>query len=191
MRRFGAQVTVVEQGKQLAGREDPDGSAAILDLFRDEGIDVLLQAQLQSVEGASGSAVRVVTQGSDGERLIEASDLLVGVGRTPNTSGVGLGQAGVKLTDTGYIAVDERLATTATNVWAMGECAGSPQFTHVAFDDFRVVYDNLHGGSSSTAGRLVPFCMFTRPAFARVGLGEAVASYLGIDYRPITLPMAT
>jgi len=190
MRRFGAQVTVVEQGKQLAGREDPDVSAAILDLFRDEGIDVLLQAQLQSVEGASGSAVRVVTQGSDGERLIEASDLLVGVGRTPNTSGVGLGQAGVKLTDTGYIAVDERLATTATNVWAMGECAGSPQFTHVAFDDFRVVYDNLHGGSSSTAGRLVPFCMFTDPELARVGLNEAEARVQGIDYRLLTLPMA-
>jgi pyruvate/2-oxoglutarate dehydrogenase complex dihydrolipoamide dehydrogenase (E3) component len=190
MRRFGAQVTVVEQGTQLAGREDTDVSAAILDLFHDEGIDVLLQAQLQSVDGASGSAVRVVTQGSDGERTIEGSDLLVGVGRTPNTSGIGLDQAGVKLTETGYIAVDERLATTTANVWAMGECAGSPQFTHVAFDDFRVVYDNLHGGGGSTAGRLVPFCMFTDPELARVGLNEADARLHGVDYRLLTLPMA-
>jgi pyruvate/2-oxoglutarate dehydrogenase complex dihydrolipoamide dehydrogenase (E3) component len=190
MRRFGAQVTVIEQAPQLAGREDADVGAAVLELFRDEGITVHLQTQIRSVEGQSGSRVHVVTDGPDGEAVIEGTDLLVGVGRTPNTSGIGLEQAGVKLTETGYIAVDERLATTAANVWAMGDCAGSPQFTHVAFDDFRVVHDNLTGGSSTTTDRLVPYCMFTDPELARVGYNESDARLRGIEYRVLTLPMA-
>jgi pyruvate/2-oxoglutarate dehydrogenase complex dihydrolipoamide dehydrogenase (E3) component len=190
MVRFGAQVTVVEQGQQLAGREDADVGAGLLELFRDEGINVQLQTQVRSVGGQSGSGVRIVTEGPDGEAIVEGTDLLVGVGRTPNTSGIGLEQAGVTLTETGYIAVDERLATTAANVWAMGECAGSPQFTHVAFDDFRVVHDNLTGGSSTTTNRLVPYCMYTDPELARVGCNESEARRRGIGYRLLTLPMA-
>ena len=118
------------------------------------------------------------------------SNLLVGVGRTPNTDGIGLEQAGVKLTETGYIAVDECLATTAASVWAMGECAGSPQFTHASFDDFRVVYDNLNGGSSTTMDRLVPYCMYTDPEVARVGWNESEARRRGIGSRLLPLPMA-
>jgi pyruvate/2-oxoglutarate dehydrogenase complex dihydrolipoamide dehydrogenase (E3) component len=190
MRRFGAQVSVIEQEHQLAGREDADVGAAVLELFRDEGITVHLQTQIRSVEGQSGSDVRILTEGPDGEAVIEGTDLLVGVGRTPNTSGIGLEQAGVKLTEAGYIAVDERLATTAPNVWAMGDCAGSPQFTHVAFDDFRVVHDNLTGGSSTTTDRLVPYCMYTDPELARVGWNESEARRRGIGYRVLTLPMA-
>jgi pyruvate/2-oxoglutarate dehydrogenase complex dihydrolipoamide dehydrogenase (E3) component len=190
MRRFGAQVSVIEQEHQLAGREDADVGAAVLELFRDEGITVHLQTQIRSVEGQSGSDVRILTEGPDGEAVIEGTDLLVGVGRTPNTSGIGLEQAGVKLTEAGYIAVDERLATTAPDVWAMGDCAGSPQFTHVAFDDFRVVHDNLTGGSSTTTDRLVPYCMYTDPELARVGWNESEARRRGIGYRVLTLPMA-
>jgi pyruvate/2-oxoglutarate dehydrogenase complex dihydrolipoamide dehydrogenase (E3) component len=190
MRRFGAQVTVIEQGEQLAGREDADVGAAILELFRDEGITVHVRTQIRSVEGQSGSHVRIVTTGPEGEAVIEGTDLLVGVGRTPNTSGIGLEQAGVKLTENGYIAVDERLATTAANVWAMGECAGSPQFTHAAFDDFRVVHANLTGGDSTTTDRIVPYCMYTDPELARVGYNESEARRRGIGYRLLTLPMA-
>jgi pyruvate/2-oxoglutarate dehydrogenase complex dihydrolipoamide dehydrogenase (E3) component len=190
MRRFGARVTVIEQGQQLAGREDADVGAAILELFGDEGITVHLQTQVRNVKGESGSSVHVVTEGLDGEEIVEGTDLLVGVGRTPNTGGIGLERAGVKLTDAGYIAVDGRLATTAANVWAMGECAGSPQFTHVAFDDFRVVHDNLNGGSSTTTNRLVPYCMFTDPELARVGCNESEARRRGIGYRLLTQPMA-
>jgi pyruvate/2-oxoglutarate dehydrogenase complex dihydrolipoamide dehydrogenase (E3) component len=190
MRRFGARVTVIEQGQQLAGREDADVGAAILELFGDEGITVHLQTQVRNVKGESGSNVHVVTEGLDGEEIVEGTDLLVGVGRTPNTGGIGLERAGVKLTDAGYIAVDGRLATTAANVWAMGECAGSPQFTHVAFDDFRVVHDNLNGGSSTTTNRLVPYCMFTDPELARVGCNESEARRRGIGYRLLTQPMA-
>ncbi|HET6294088.1 MAG TPA: FAD-dependent oxidoreductase, partial [Kribbella sp.] len=191
MRRFGASVTVIEHGNQLAGQEDPEVGAALLELFHDEGIAVHLQTRIWSVEGRSGSAVRIVTEGPDREAVIQGTDLLVGVGRTPNTSGIGLENAGVKLTDTGYIAVDEHLATTADSVWAMGECAGSPQFTHVAFDDFRVVHDNLTGGNRTTTDRLVPYCMFTDPELARVGLNETDAKRLGVGYRVLSLPMAS
>jgi pyruvate/2-oxoglutarate dehydrogenase complex dihydrolipoamide dehydrogenase (E3) component len=190
MRRFGAQVTVIEAGPQLAGHEDPDVATAILQLFGDEGITVHLRTQVQRVDGESGREVHLVTEGPDGERIIDGTDLLVGVGRIPNTGGIGLEQAGVKLTETGYIAVDEHLATTADSVWAMGECAGSPQFTHAAFDDFQVVNDNLHGGSRTTTGRLVPSCMFTDPELARVGINETEARRRGLGYRLLTMPMA-
>jgi pyruvate/2-oxoglutarate dehydrogenase complex dihydrolipoamide dehydrogenase (E3) component len=190
MRRFGAQVTVIEQGEQLAGHEDADVGAALLELFRDEGIAVHLQGRVRNVEGQSGRDVRIVMEGPDGETVVEGTDLLVGVGRTPNTGGIGLEQAGVQLTETGYVAVDERLATTAANVWGMGECAGSPQFTHAAFDDFRVVHNNLTGGSSTTADRLVPYCMYTDPELARVGCNESEARRRGIGYRVLIMPMA-
>jgi pyruvate/2-oxoglutarate dehydrogenase complex dihydrolipoamide dehydrogenase (E3) component len=190
MRRFGSRVTVIEQRPQLAGDEDADVAAAVLELFRDEGIDVLLRTTVRGVEGTSGSKVRVLTGGPDGGAAVDGTDLLVAVGRTPNTGGIGLERAGVDLTERGYIRVDERLATTAPGVWAMGECAGSPQFTHVAFDDFRVVHDNLTGGNSTTTDRLVPYCMFLDPELARVGRNESQARRDGIGYRLLTLPMA-
>ena len=164
MRRFGAAVTVVEFGPRVAGHEDADMSAAIRELFRDEGITVHLRTEVRSVRGESGTGVQLVTSGPDGEGVIEGTDLLIGVGRTPNTAGIGLERAGVKVTETGYIAVDEHLATSAPGVWAMGECAGSPQFTHVAFDDFRAVNDALTGGGRATSRRLVPYVMFTDPS---------------------------
>jgi pyruvate/2-oxoglutarate dehydrogenase complex dihydrolipoamide dehydrogenase (E3) component len=190
MRRFGTRVTVIEAAPQLAGREDPDAAAAILELFRDEGITVHLRTRVRSVDGRSGRQVRLTTDGPHGQDIVEGTDLLVGVGRTPNTRGIGLERAGVQLTETGYIAVDERLATSAAGVWAMGDCAGSPQFTHAAFDDFRVVHDNLNGGSSTTRDRLVPYCMYTDPELARVGCNESEAARRGIRYRLLTLPMA-
>ena len=190
MRRFGSKVTIIGRREQLAGGEDADVAAAILQLFHDEGIAARLQAQIQSIDGESGDHLRVVVGGPDGEHVIYATDLLVAIGRTPNTGGIGLESAGVELTRTGYIAVDEHLATTADRVWAMGDCAGSPQFTHVAFDDFRVVHDNLGGGSRTTAGRLVPYCLYTDPELARVGLNEAEAKRQGIGYRLLTMPMA-
>ena len=190
MRRFGSKVTLIEQRPQLASGEDADAAAAMLQLFNDEGITVHLQTRIQSVDGESGAYLRVVAGGPDGEHVIYATDLLVAIGRTPNAAGIGLELAGVELTGTGYIAVDEHLATTADRVWAMGDCAGSPQFTHVAFDDFRVVHDNLRGGSRTTDGRLVPYCVYTDPELVRVGLNEAQARRRGIGYRLLTMPMA-
>jgi len=189
MRRFGSDVTVIEQGAQLADREDPDVGAALLDLFRDEGIEVLLGAHVTRVEGQSGKEVRVRAKDGPGERTIEGTDLLVATGRTPNTAGIGLDQAGVELNEHGYIKVNDRLETTAANVWAMGDCSGSPQFTHVAYHDFRVVRDNLKGGNRTTKDRLVPFCMFTDPELARVGRNESEAKRDRIEYRIAKLPM--
>ncbi len=190
LRRFGTRVTIIERGSQVAMAEDPDVSQAIRENFTSEGIEVLLGTQVRKVEGLSGQSVQVHAETDSGEQTIEASDLLVAVGRTPNTQGIGLGTAGIELDSRGYIKVNERLETTAPGVWAMGDCAGSPQFTHVAFDDFRVVRDNLNGGSRSTRDRLVPFCMFTDPELARVGLSESEAKKRGIAYRLAKIPMA-
>jgi pyruvate/2-oxoglutarate dehydrogenase complex dihydrolipoamide dehydrogenase (E3) component len=190
VRRFGSEVTVIERGAQLAEREDPDVGAALLDLFHDEGIEVLLGTQVSKVEGHSGNEVRVYAKDGPGERIIEGADLLVSVGRTPNTNGVGLEQVGVEVDERGYIKVNDRLETTASNVWAMGDCAGSPQFTHVAYHDFRVVRDNLKGGNRTTKDRIVPFCMFTDPELARVGRNETEAKRDKIEYRVAKLPMA-
>ena len=190
MRRFGSRVTVIEQGPQLAGGEDADVAGAVLDLFRDEGIDVLLRTRVQRVEGKSGHEVHVLTTGPAGDGDVTGTDLLVAVGRTPNTAGIGLPLTGVEVTAAGYVKVDEHLATTADGVWAMGECAGSPQFTHVAFDDFRIVRDNLRGHARATTGRLVPFCIFLDPELARVGCNETEARRRGVGYRLLTMPMA-
>ncbi len=190
MRRFGSRVTVIERGSQLANREDGDVGSALLELLRDEGIEVLLGTEVHQVQGRSGDRIRLQCQNTNGETIIEASDFLVASGRTPNTHGIGLDRASVELDAAGYIKVNDRLETTAQNVWAMGDCAGSPQFTHVAFDDFRVVHDNLNGGNRTTKDRLVPFCIFTDPELARVGLNELEAKSRGLDYRVAKLPMA-
>jgi pyruvate/2-oxoglutarate dehydrogenase complex dihydrolipoamide dehydrogenase (E3) component len=190
LRRFGSAVTVIERGSQIAAAEDPDIAQTLLENFASEGIEVLLDTRVREVEGLSGQKIRIVAESSHGEKTLQGTDLLVATGRTPNTLGIGLEKAGVELDARGYIQVNEKLETTATGVWAMGDCAGSPQFTHVAFDDFRVVRDNLKGGNRSTRDRLIPFCMFTDPELARVGLNESEAKRRGIGYRLAKLPMA-
>jgi len=190
LRRFGSAVTVIERGQQIATAEDADVAQALLENFRSEGIEVLLNTRVREVEGLSGQNVRAVAENGQGQQTIEGTHLLVATGRTPNTQGIGLDAAGVELDARGYIKVNERLETTAPDVWAMGDCAGSPQFTHVAFDDFRVVRDNLNGGNRSTRDRLIPFCMFTDPELARVGLNESEAKRRGLGYRLAKLPMA-
>ncbi len=188
MRRFGSKVTVIDRNARVASREDEDVSDAIRDLFHDEGIDLVLNARVSSVSGESGRSVRVMLEES--EKSVEGTHLLVATGRTPNTAGTGLELAGVELTERGYIKVNARLETTATGVWAIGECAGSPQFTHIAYDDFRVIRDNLAGGNRVTTGRQVPYCLFTDPELARIGLNEREAKAQGIPYRLAKLPMS-
>jgi pyruvate/2-oxoglutarate dehydrogenase complex dihydrolipoamide dehydrogenase (E3) component len=189
MRRFGSRVTMLERGPQLVAQEDPDVAEAILRLFQDEGVEVLLNTDLLEVEGLSGQAIRARLRNSQGERSLEGSDLLVATGRVPNTQGLGLEKTGVEVDYHGYIRVNEHLQTSAPGIWAMGECAGSPRFTHVATDDFRIVRDNLNGGNRTTRGRLVPFCIFTDPELARVGLSELEAQKRAIPYRLTKIPM--
>jgi pyruvate/2-oxoglutarate dehydrogenase complex dihydrolipoamide dehydrogenase (E3) component len=187
-RRFGSHVTIIEHGPQLAGREDPDVADEMLRILSNEGIDILLAAEARRVQGRSGENVSLLVRTSSGEQTIGGSDILIAAGRTPNTAGIGLEAAGVELDNRGYIKVNEHLETSAPNVWAIGECAGSPQFTHVSFDDFRIIRDNLAGGSRTTRGRLIPFCMFTDPPLARVGLSEGDAQRQGIKARVAKLP---
>jgi pyruvate/2-oxoglutarate dehydrogenase complex dihydrolipoamide dehydrogenase (E3) component len=188
-RRFGSRVSIIEAGLQIAGREDPDVAAALQEMLRDEGIAVHLGAKLLDVHGRSGEAVSLRMHTPVGDQTIEGSDILVAAGRTPNTHGIGLDRAGVALDGRGYVAVNDRLETSAPDVWALGECAGSPQFTHVSHDDFRIVRDNLAGGNRTTRDRLVPYCMFTDPPLARVGLSEAEAQRRGIAVRVAKLPI--
>jgi pyruvate/2-oxoglutarate dehydrogenase complex dihydrolipoamide dehydrogenase (E3) component len=189
MRRFGSKVTIIERNSRLAHREDADVTDLLSEIFRDEGIEIVTSATINNIEGKSGDQVRLYVS-QDGEKVqLEGTHILVASGRTPNTQNIGLDLAGVETTANGHVKVNERLQTTAPGVWAVGDCAGSPHFTHIAFDDYRVVTDNLAGGHRVTTGRQVPFCMFTDPELARIGLNELEAKEGGINYRLTKIPI--
>jgi len=188
-RRFGSRVTVIEHGPQLMNREDSDVADEVQRILGEEGIGFLMAAETLNVHGRSGEEVTITVRATSGEQQIGGSDILVAAGRIPNTAGIGLEATGVELDYRGYIRVNERLETTASDVWAIGECAGSPQFTHVSIDDFRIIRDNLAGGNRSTRNRLVPYCMFTEPPLARVGLSESEAQRQDVAVRVARLPM--
>jgi len=188
-RRFGSDVTIIETGPQLLAREDIDVSQEMRRILDEEGIQVLFKTELLQVTGRSGDRVTLTVRTPSGDQQIDGSDILVAAGRVPNTAGIGLKEAGVELDGRGYIRVNARLETSAPDVWAIGECAGSPQFTHISEDDFRIVRDNLAGGHRGTGDRLVPYCMFTDPPLARVGLSEGEAERQGIIARVARLPM--
>jgi pyruvate/2-oxoglutarate dehydrogenase complex dihydrolipoamide dehydrogenase (E3) component len=191
LRRLGSSVTVCEREERLLSREDFDIAEAIRQLLQDDGIAVITSADVGRVSGRSGDRVALHAMIDGSQKTIEGSHLLVALGKTPNTSGIGLERAGIQLTPSGYVSVNDRLETTAPNVWAMGDCAGSPAFTHMAFDDFRIVRDNLNGRRRSTRGRQVPFCLFIEPELARVGLNEIDAKQQGICYRLTELPISS
>jgi pyruvate/2-oxoglutarate dehydrogenase complex dihydrolipoamide dehydrogenase (E3) component len=187
-RRFGSRVSVIERNDRLLHREDEDVSAALDALFADEGFEVVPNARIKNISGKSSESVRIVIEQKGVEKVLEGSHLLVAAGRTPNTEGIGLDLAGVEVTDRGFLKVNEKLQTTAEGVWAIGEVAGSPQFTHISIDDFRVVHDNLTGGSRVTTGRIVPFCVFTDPELAQIGLNETQAKARGVGHRLFKIP---
>ncbi len=185
-RRLGAAVTIVEAGSQIASREDPEVSAALQAALDDEGIGFEIGADVVEVIGQSGDAVSLVL--ADGS-LISGSHLLVATGRRPMTSGIGLELAGVELDPRGFVKTDARLRTSASGIWAMGEIAGTPMFTHASLDDYRVVRSAMSGGDYRTTGRIIPYCVFTDPELARIGLNEKEARSLGIDYRLAVISM--
>jgi pyruvate/2-oxoglutarate dehydrogenase complex dihydrolipoamide dehydrogenase (E3) component len=189
-RRFGSRTTIIERGPQLLSREDTDIAEEIECILRAEGVELVLGAELLRVEGRSGDGVRLRVRSEGVEKDIAGSDILAAAGRVPNTTGIGMELIGVALDARGFIKVNDRLETTAPGVWAIGECAGSPQFTHVSEDDFRVIRDNLAGRDRSTRGRLVPYCLFTDPPLARVGMSEAEARQQGVAVRVAKLPMS-
>jgi pyruvate/2-oxoglutarate dehydrogenase complex dihydrolipoamide dehydrogenase (E3) component len=189
MRRFGSKVTMIDRHQRLMSKEDDDVSEGLASLLQDEGVDLVLSARVKKLSGKSGNAVSIVVERNGAEKPLQGSHVLVAGGRVPNTEGLGLDLAGVELTDRGYIKVNERLQTTAPGVWAIGEIAGSPMFTHISVDDFRVVHSNLTGGTRVTTGRQVPYCLFTDPELARIGLTEKEATDRSIPYRLFKVPM--
>jgi pyruvate/2-oxoglutarate dehydrogenase complex dihydrolipoamide dehydrogenase (E3) component len=190
MRRFGSRVTIVQHASQLLEHEDADVADALLELMTDEGIEVISQAEVQSVTGRSGDRVQLTLRTREGEKTLDASDILVAAGRTPNTDRLDLARTDVDVDAHGYIRVNERLQTSTPGIWATGECAGSPKFTHVGEDDCRIVLDNLTGGNRTTRGRLIPYCLFTDPELAHVGMSESEARATNASYRIARMPMA-
>jgi probable pyridine nucleotide-disulfide oxidoreductase len=184
--RLGSKVTVLQRGSRIAEREDEDVSKEIADAFRNDGIEIRTNAAVSSVSGLSGESVSVEL--ADGQR-VTGSHILVATGRVPNTKGIGLEAAGVVVNERGIIKVDEQLRTTAPNVFAIGEVAGSPMFTHASFDDYRVLSSRLKGGSRTTRDRDIPYAMFIEPELSRVGLNETEAAAKGIAVRVAKLPM--
>ena len=191
MRRLGSRVTIMERNDRLLYREDADVSQAMTQLFQDEGIVTVTNTNLGRVEGKSGRGVRLHGSRRGSEIIVEGSHLLVATGRLPNTEGIGLESAGIKTTKKGFVQVNDRLETTAPSVWALGDCTGGPIFTHISFDDFRIVRANLGGAQRTTKGRQVPSCLFTDPELARVGLDETQARQQGIPFRVSKIPMAS
>jgi pyruvate/2-oxoglutarate dehydrogenase complex dihydrolipoamide dehydrogenase (E3) component len=189
-RRFGADVTVLERAPQIAGREDEDVAEAITRIMRDDGITIHTSAEVVRVGSADGGGVAVQFAVAGREYTLRGSHLLVAAGRTPNTDTLDLGAGGIEVDERGYIRVDDRLETGVPGVYALGDIAGSAPFTHVAYDDYRVVRANLlDGGCRTTTDRPTPYTVFIDPQLGRIGLSESQAGEQGHDIRVAKLPM--
>ncbi|KAH7074355.1 FAD-dependent pyridine nucleotide-disulfide oxidoreductase [Paraphoma chrysanthemicola] len=191
-RRFGAKVTVVERSAKILKNEDEDVSDALVEILKSEGVEIFASTTISKVSGTSGQSVTLT--GTRGGETIEitGSHILVASGRLPNTEDFGAEAAGVELTTSGHVKVNEYLQTNVPGIFAVGDCAGSPQFTHIGFDDFRVVRGFLANKQPlrSTKDRQVPYTLYTNPELAHVGLSEKAAHEAGIPYRLAKLPMA-
>jgi pyruvate/2-oxoglutarate dehydrogenase complex dihydrolipoamide dehydrogenase (E3) component len=190
-RRFGSRVTIVQRSGQLLSREDPDIANEVATIMREDGLDVLLNAKtLQAARTADGGVeLRVSTP--EGERTLMGSHLLVAAGRAPNTDALNLDVAGVRVDEHGNVRVSERLETNVAGIYAVGDVKGGPAFTHISYDDFRILRSNLlDGGNATTTGRLVPYTVFIDPQLGRIGLSEQEAREQGRTIRVAKLPMS-
>jgi pyruvate/2-oxoglutarate dehydrogenase complex dihydrolipoamide dehydrogenase (E3) component len=186
---FGTRVTLVQGSAQVLPREDPDVAAAVGEILAGQGVELRLGATAKAVRREAGHGDVVVTLAGGAE--IRGQQMLVATGRSPVTGDLGLELAGVELTNRGFVRVDDHLRTSADHVWAAGDVAGSPQFTHASWSDFRILKANLTGGDAVTTGRLVPYTVFITPELARVGLTESEARAQGRNIRVATIPVAS
>jgi pyruvate/2-oxoglutarate dehydrogenase complex dihydrolipoamide dehydrogenase (E3) component len=188
-RRFGADVTIVDRDEHILGREDTDVAEALQDILREDGVRLLNETSMTAVE-ETGGTITAHLEGDDAPAQITGDELLVAVGRRPNTDTLNLGAAGVGTTDRGYVQVDDRLATTADGIYAIGDVTGGPAFTHVSYDDYRLLCDNwLYDGNRTTDDRLISYTLFTDPQLGRVGLTEAQARARDLDVTVAQMPM--
>lgn len=186
---FGTRVTLVQGSAQVLPREDPDVAAAVGEILAGQGVELRLGATAKAVRREAGHGDVVVTLAGGAE--IRGQQMLVATGRSPVTGDLGLELAGVELTNRGFVRVDDHLRTSADHVWAAGDVAGSPQFTHASWSDFRILKANLTGGDAVTTGRLVPYTVFITPELARVGLTESEARAQGRNIMVATIPVAS
>lgn len=190
-RRFGSRVTIIQNGSGLLAREDPEIAEAVAEVLRGDGIDLLLSTNTQNVRALADGQVGLQVETPQGQRELSGSHLLVAAGRTPNTDALDLSKTGVRVSGRGIIEVDDRLKTSAEGIYAIGEVAGTPAFTHMSYDDFRILKANLlEGESRSTRGRLVPYTVFIDPQLGRVGLTEQEAKDKGLNFAVFTMPMS-
>jgi pyruvate/2-oxoglutarate dehydrogenase complex dihydrolipoamide dehydrogenase (E3) component len=190
-RRFGSEVTVIQRGEQLMSREDADVAEAVAEIMRQDGIEVLLGANTNRVEQGDGGRIRVTVETPDGERILEGSHLLVAAGRPPNTDTLDLETAGVEMDKRGFVKTNDRLETNVPGIYAIGDVKGGPAFTHISYDDFRILRTNLiEGGNATVAGRLVPYTVFIDPQLGRIGLSEQEARDKGLDVQVARMPMS-
>ena len=190
-RRFGSEVTVVQRGPQLLSREDTDVAEAVAEILHQDGVEVLLDTEAQGVRQDESGGIRLTVNEAAGERTLSGSHLLVATGRPPNTDLLNLEAAGVETDERGFVEVNERLETNVPGVYALGDAKGGPAFTHISYDDYRVIEANLLNGENSTiTDRLVPYTVFIDPQLGRVGLSEAEAREQGRDVRVASIPMS-
>jgi pyruvate/2-oxoglutarate dehydrogenase complex dihydrolipoamide dehydrogenase (E3) component len=190
-RRFGSRVTVVQRDKQLLAREDADIASLLAQVLSEDGVEVLLSAEAIRIERTQTGGVELVVRTAAGERRLTGSHLLLAPGRVPNTDRLNLAAAGVAMDDRGFVRVNDRLETSVSGVYAVGDVKGGPAFTHISYDDYRVLRTNLlQGGHATTANRLVPYTVFTDPQLARVGLGEDEARRQNKPIRVARMPMS-
>ncbi|RTQ50798.1 mercuric reductase [Hymenobacter gummosus] len=189
-RRFGARVTIVDTKPRVMSREDEDVQQELQKLLEDEGIEFVLGAQVRRVSRGADGHVTLTADTRTGERRLRGTHLLVATGRRPTTETLSLNLAGIETDAKGYIRVDERLRTGVRGVYALGDVKGGPQFTHISYDDYRIVRDAvLHGKTRTTKERPLPYVVFTEPQLGRVGLSEREARQQGVAYRVGTLPV--
>jgi pyruvate/2-oxoglutarate dehydrogenase complex dihydrolipoamide dehydrogenase (E3) component len=192
-RRFGSRVTIIQRGKQLLPREDPDVAEAVTQILCEDGVEVLLQTQTGRAQQSNGEiqlTIRSTWDGTDRERLLSGSHLLVAAGRVSNADRLNLAAAGVETDERGYIKVNARLETNVPGIYALGDVKGGPAFTHIAYDDWRIIRTNLlEGGNASISGRPVPYTVFIDPQLGRVGLTETEARAQGRSIRVAKMPM--
>jgi pyruvate/2-oxoglutarate dehydrogenase complex dihydrolipoamide dehydrogenase (E3) component len=189
-RRFGSKVTIIQSGPQLLRGEDPDIAAEVTKILQQDGIDVLLNAHANKVTSAGG-VIHVQVALGDKTLTIEGSDLLLGAGRVPNTGALKPVAGGIETDERGFIRANERLETTAPGVYAIGDVKGGPQFTHISYDDYRILKTNLiDGGDRTTRDRMVPYTVFMDPQLGRVGMTETEARKSGRKIRVARMPMA-
>ncbi len=189
-RRFGSEVTIMQRGEQLLAREDEDVAEAVAEILREDGVEVLLETEaLQAGQNDDGE-IQLTVQTPDGERTLSGSHLLVAIGRPPNTDSLDLDAASVQADKRGFVEVNERLETNVPGVYALGDAKGGPAFTHISYDDFRIISTNLlDDGDASTAERLVAYTVYIDPQLGRVGLSEKEAREQGRDVQVARMPM--